>query len=359
MEDDFLEALVASERVAEWVDTVKGRANSRTEAGDKAVRSALTNLLDHVQGSQVYAEEAVLAEADVALKQALEGCEDDGAVELGRKLLTLLLNQRVKVAEGEVRAYQLQDEGRTKINLYEQALTHGVGAKVWHAAELLCEELSLPAWSAILEGKTVLELGAGCGLCGLYAAQKGAKRVCLTDFEDSLLENLNKSGEINTGEEIELRKYESRTSSGSGSGDGSGKRCVLQVAKLDWLEPEGKANREEAFERLAGSDKFEVILGSDLMYEMAPSLALPNIIRRHLMDQGTCLLAMKRRYEKILEKFLLKAKECNLSTSIKQVVGSDVSEEGSKLFGGGHHVIMLIRHQQNDSGSTPAGFELA
>ena len=35
-------------------------------------------------------------------------------------------------------------------------------------------------------------------------------------------------------------------------------------------------------------------------------------------------------------------------------------EEGAKLFGGGHHVVMLIEHDENGSGEAPrAGFERA
>lgn len=363
MEDDFLEALVASERIAEWVEAI--RSSSREDVSK--AKAALTHLVDSVSGSQVYAEEAVLAEADLQLRDELSSHEDEACAQLYRKLSSLLGEQRVKVAEGEVREYVLRDE--TKVKLYEQALTHGVGAKVWHAAEILCEEISLPTWSSLLRGKTVLELGAGCGLCGLYAAKKRAKRVCLTDFEQSLLENLSRSGEINDGEDIALQEYD-KPGATAGELDqethGSG-RCAVQVAKLDWLQANGEGREDGgasggSFASLDETEMFQVILGSDLMYEMKPSLALPGVIRRHLGEKGTCLLATKRRYEKILDNFFAKARECKLRTSVKQVLRTegDVSKESTKLFGGGHHVIMLIQHERGaESDELPPGFELA
>ncbi len=40
-----------------------------------------------------------------------------------------------------------------------------------------------------LRGRHVLELGSGCGLCGLLAAQLG-EAVTLTDYNDDVLRNL-------------------------------------------------------------------------------------------------------------------------------------------------------------------------
>ena len=186
--------------------------------------------------------------------------------------------------------------------------------------------------------------------------------MVLTDFEDSLLDNLSKSGEINTGAGIELRGYESPGEGGPWEeGElGSGK-CVVQVAKLDWLDPAGSENSVASGHHTLGEgETFEVILGSDLMYEIEPSVALPGVIRRHLDRRGTCLLAMKRRYEDILQSFLEKARECELRVRIKQVVNERAREEGAKLFGGGHHVVMLIEHDENGSGEAPrAGFKRA
>ncbi|CAM9724711.1 unnamed protein product, partial [Heterosigma akashiwo] len=48
--------------------------------------------------------------------------------------------------------------------------------QVWDAAEILCQylanEVEEKYWQPY--GKSVLELGSGCGLCGIYAAKLGA-----------------------------------------------------------------------------------------------------------------------------------------------------------------------------------------
>ena len=157
-------------------------------------------------------------------------------------------------------------------------------------------ELSQQPWNKLLNGKEVLELGAGCGLCGLYAGKIGAKRVCLTDFEDPLLQNLVKSSHL-SGEDFRVEAYSYQSQD---SETNSKQQCVLQVAKLDWLDLQRDVNEVEMevagdFPVLDPSDSYEIVIGSDLMYEMEPSVALAGVIQRHLRADGTCLLAMKMR----------------------------------------------------------------
>ena len=54
-----------------------------------------------------------------------------------------------------------------------------IGGEVWPAATALCAWLA--NHTAEVQGTRVLELGAGTGVCGLYAAALGASRVLLTD----------------------------------------------------------------------------------------------------------------------------------------------------------------------------------
>lgn len=74
----------------------------------------------------------------------------------------------------------------------------GLGGEVWAGAYVLCEFLEThEAW---VQGRNVLELGAGCGLCGLVSAALGARRVVLTDEYPDLLElNITKNAELWTG----------------------------------------------------------------------------------------------------------------------------------------------------------------
>ncbi|POM69922.1 Hypothetical protein PHPALM_13744 [Phytophthora palmivora] len=56
----------------------------------------------------------------------------------------------------------------------------GLGGEVWVGALVLCEFLEAHD-QEVVQGRDVIELGAGCGLCGLVAATLGAKTVVLTD----------------------------------------------------------------------------------------------------------------------------------------------------------------------------------
>lgn len=81
----------------------------------------------------------------------------------------------------------------------------GEGGCVWGAAMLLAAHLCTAAAAAAsgdaaapvvvsapdVRGRTVLELGAGCGLCGVVAAALGARRVVLSEVaEPALVGNL-------------------------------------------------------------------------------------------------------------------------------------------------------------------------
>ena len=64
----------------------------------------------------------------------------------------------------------------------------GLGWKVWGAALLLSSRLIKMQKSFL--NKRVLELGSGCGLCGLLVAKLGASQVVLSDCVPDILENL-------------------------------------------------------------------------------------------------------------------------------------------------------------------------
>jgi hypothetical protein len=75
--------------------------------------------------------------------------------------------------------------GGTPVTIKEGDLGSGVGARVWTVAHMLCRELA--AHPSIVRGQRVLEIGAGCGVCGILAAKLGAEAVVLTDYCDPVL----------------------------------------------------------------------------------------------------------------------------------------------------------------------------
>eukprot|EP00210_Caulerpa_lentillifera_P006879 g6576.t1 len=69
------------------------------------------------------------------------------------------------------------------------------GQIVWPASQVL--SWFLHQFPDLVRNKTVLELGSGCGLAGLVAAQLGASTVYLTDSSPVILHQLQKTIELN------------------------------------------------------------------------------------------------------------------------------------------------------------------
>ena len=61
------------------------------------------------------------------------------------------------------------------------------GERVWSAGKIVSRCIKEKSHGFGVDGKTVLEFGAGCGLCSLVAATNGAKKVVCTDYPDDIL----------------------------------------------------------------------------------------------------------------------------------------------------------------------------
>ena len=74
--------------------------------------------------------------------------------------------------------------GRTLVvdQEFSTAKQRSTGAGVWECGELLSAKLA--AEPGLCKGKTVLELGAGCGLVAMTAALCGATRVVASDGDE-------------------------------------------------------------------------------------------------------------------------------------------------------------------------------
>ena len=70
----------------------------------------------------------------------------------------------------------------------------------------------------IVRGRSVLEIGAGCGACGILAARLGAARVVLTDYVDAVLLNLRDCVHLNSG-----------GGGGGGAGGGDGPSAAVTL----------------------------------------------------------------------------------------------------------------------------------
>uniref|UniRef100_A0A7S1TZU8 Calmodulin-lysine N-methyltransferase n=1 Tax=Phaeomonas parva TaxID=124430 RepID=A0A7S1TZU8_9STRA len=130
----------------------------------------------------------------------------------------------------------------------------GHGSVIWESGVALAQLLLLNP--AISRGRRVLELGSGCGVAGLAAARCGA-RVVLTDNQGDVVENLRANVARN------------------------GADNTADVRALEW----GSAVREGDAE----AERFEVLLGADLVYNPRCAYSLALAIQAHLEEDGIFL----------------------------------------------------------------------
>lgn len=63
------------------------------------------------------------------------------------------------------------------------------GFLLWAGSDAMCR-LLVDVQSTLVHGASVLELGAGCGICGFLAAGLGARFVDITDWSDRVLDQV-------------------------------------------------------------------------------------------------------------------------------------------------------------------------
>ncbi|XP_075685996.1 protein N-lysine methyltransferase METTL21A [Rhinoderma darwinii] len=137
----------------------------------------------------------------------------------------------------------------------------GVAAVVWDAAVVLC--MYLEAGGVNLQGRSVVELGAGTGLVGIVAALQGAN-VTVTD-RDLAMEFLKSNVHDNLPKELEHR---------------------MSVKPLNW----GIG--------LEHFSHFDVILGADIIYLEETFHDLLKTLIHLCSDHTVILLSCRLRYQR-------------------------------------------------------------
>ncbi|KAJ5631760.1 uncharacterized protein N7484_011860 [Penicillium longicatenatum] len=122
------------------------------------------------------------------------------------------------------------------------------GNRTWEAALHLGSFLASPAGQEIVQGKRVIELGAGTGFLSLLCARHlGVKGVVATDREPFLIDNMRECVQLNS--------------------DAVGKALPMYPAIWDWGTP--LIDTEEMGEIVEGGQpRFDVALGADLTYDV-------------------------------------------------------------------------------------------
>lgn len=125
--------------------------------------------------------------------------------------------------------YDALDSAATDFDLTGQVL--------WTAARLTTYFLASSQGQELIRGKPIIELGAGCGLCGLLATQM-CPEVVFTDNEPEVLKIL----------ELNMK----HTAPG----------CKASVVDLDW----GSEKHHAELEERTGRKRWPVVVGADVVF---------------------------------------------------------------------------------------------
>lgn len=203
-----------------------------------------------------------------------------------------------------VRDFDL-DGGRIQLHIHSvevfrgQLLGSGVdhtGVMIWPATHLMVDWLLEHRQE--LEGLTVVELGAGAGLCGILASRLGTANVIITDRDDDSLDLIRRNIEAN------------RPTEPCGE---------IQAARLPWGD-------EECMVALS-AQSVDMVIGSDILYPSIPQEVVDLLFstaRRLLRPRGRLVLSfIARDGKQTLRAMLHSAKRERFSLE-KMLNGSDV-----------------------------------
>ncbi|MBM4282958.1 MAG: hypothetical protein FJ137_20130 [Deltaproteobacteria bacterium] len=100
--------------------------------------------------------------------------------------------------------YEARDPGRAVDDAIARRAAAPYGAVLWDAAVDVARALA----TRDLRGRAVLELGCGCGLCGVVAALRGATVLC-TDVDDEVFPAVARAAaEAGVGPQVRTARFD-------------------------------------------------------------------------------------------------------------------------------------------------------
>ena len=177
--------------------------------------------------------------------------------------------------EDAYETFQYDIDNTIKINIRAEAeYDKSTGMSVWKGSEVMCTYLR--QHPEIVHNKKVLELGAGCGLCGLVCKiVLDPTTVLISDGDHKVLENLRFNIKLNG---LQLADNDATSSVASVDDDES----IIAVPQLIW----GK-NHAVNFTKQYG--KQDVIIATDCVYMTQSVIPLFETINEVLDTSGIFL----------------------------------------------------------------------
>ena len=153
------------------------------------------------------------------------------------------------------------------------------GSRVWEGALVQLQ------WAFqncdIFAGRSVLELGAGCGLLGLAIAKSaGPRKIVMSEFQGHFVDDSAPSL-------LDLLLENTHANLGSIGGG------ALSVWDLDWTKPQEATCHwplQDGTPNPASAEKFDVIIGSELIYSTEGAAQLLGVLSSFLEEGGACYL---------------------------------------------------------------------
>ncbi|GMH43248.1 hypothetical protein BSKO_11170 [Bryopsis sp. KO-2023] len=345
-EVDFIELVIASERVGQWIETVK-----ESHHNEKRVWSAVKKLEESVVSSEAYAEEAVLGGVVPLLVKLLERDEHNEEFK-GSMSKIIEVCSGARTAGGKVSCFEY---GEFSVVVKEGSLSDGLGARMWEIAHMI--NRYLVANRGLVSEKKVLEIGCGCGSTGILAAKLGAKKVVLTDCVDSVLQNLRDCVHLNaepvsdhinledlddasTVSDLDFDELTLEENDDSLSSSKLWDSSNMSVRYLDWSESLSHDRHGGKIESVSESDavdsmmdgeavqgpekvdfdeRFDVVIGTDVMYEVGHSELVAAVISHRLASGGRCLISGAVRDQGVHDKFVQECQTRGLRVEIHKI----------------------------------------
>ncbi|KAL3804815.1 hypothetical protein ACHAW5_007266 [Stephanodiscus triporus] len=187
--------------------------------------------------------------------------------------------------------YRIRVDGTTSISVLLQGFKldseetyRSTGVTLWQAAPRLADYLQNHPEAC--RGKSVLELGAGLGLCGIAAHYSGAKIVIMTDGDTQTLRRLRENVRHNCVEVGEASITESN---------------AIECRQLIWGSP-----HMEKF--LAEHGQFDTVIGADVIYTQdSVQPLLDTVVCMLKKPHGQFVLSRFCKWNNVNDEFVIEA----------------------------------------------------